>query len=212
MWLIWLTLAAALPAGAAPQDGPEEARRIAIETLATQQGIERDLIEVKGTERLQRGADAPACTNDASSTAPQVVGYRVLLRGAGKLYVVQVTRGTAVICGRGLALASVSPAGPTVPQVSRPEPSDPASRALVAQARADLARHLAVAESTVVFVSFSAVTWPNGALGCPRPGMAYTEVPRDGVLIRFEAAGRRFDYHGGAGRNPFLCAAEGVGP
>lgn len=89
-----------------------------------------------------------------------------------------------------------------------PDPADAASRALVAEARDDLARRLSVMPGDVRLVAFKSVVWPDNSFGCPRPGMAYTQVPRDGVLIRFEVDGRRFDYHGGSGREPFLCERE----
>lgn len=69
------------------------------------------------------------------------------------------------------------------------EPSDPASRALIAQARDDLAHRLRVATDEVRLISFAAVSWPNSALGCPRRGMGYLQVPQDGVQIRLEVNG-----------------------
>ena len=90
-------------------------------------------------------------------------------------------------------------------QKPQPEPDDPPSRALVAKARADLQRRLSVKTDEIELLEFKAVVWPDSSLGCPRPGMAYTQVQRDGVLIRFTAQGRIFNYHGGSGRDPFLC-------
>ncbi len=85
------------------------------------------------------------------------------------------------------------------------EPDDPASRALVDEARADLQRRLSVQADEIELLEFKAVIWPDSSFGCPRPGMVYTQVQRDGVLIRFSAQGRTFQYHGGSGRTPFLC-------
>jgi len=86
-----------------------------------------------------------------------------------------------------------------------PEPTDAGSRALIDQARNDLMKRLHIAADQVTFVSFNAVTWPDAGLGCPRPGVAYTQVPRDGYRIRFEVQGQPYVYHGGSGRAPFLC-------
>ena len=85
------------------------------------------------------------------------------------------------------------------------EPDDPPSKALVAKARADLQRRLSVSADEIELLEFTAMVWPDGSLGCPRPGMVYTQVERDGVLIRLRAQGRIFQYHGGSGRDPFLC-------
>lgn len=82
---------------------------------------------------------------------------------------------------------------------------DPAMRQLVAHAQADLAARRGVDASTVEVVEARAMTWPDPSLGCPQPGMLYKQVPVDGVLIRLKIDGTIFNYHGGAGRAPFLC-------
>ncbi|MCZ8131178.1 MAG: hypothetical protein O9284_07720 [Steroidobacteraceae bacterium] len=51
-----------------------------------------------------------------------------------------------------------------------------------------------------------AVTWPDGSLGCPEPGMAYAMalVPGYRVILRFEA--REYACHASA-RGGFKCCA-----
>jgi hypothetical protein len=74
---------------------------------------------------------------------------------------------------------------------------------LVQAAVQDLAQRLVITPEEVTVVEALAVTWPDGSLGCPQPGMAYTQVQVDGVLVILEAGGRRYEYHGG---DPlFLC-------
>ena len=46
---------------------------------------------------------------------------------------------------------------------------------------ADLAERGAAGEP--VLVSAESVTWPNGALGCPQPGMSYTQAVVDGMRV-----------------------------
>jgi len=87
----------------------------------------------------------------------------------------------------------------------------------VQQARKDLARRLGVDEALVEFVEAREVVWPDASLGCPRPGMAYIQVPRDGLLVRLAVAGEVYEYHSGDGRPPFLCehpapGGTGAGP
>src|ERR1044071_7735897 len=41
---------------------------------------------------------------------------------------------------------------------------------------ADAAKRFKVAASAVVLSRAEQVTWPNGALGCPEPGMMYTQA------------------------------------
>jgi hypothetical protein len=72
-------------------------------------------------------------------------------------------------------------------------------------AKADLARRRAVAPEAIQVIEVRDVTWPNRGMGCPQPGMAYKQVPVDGLLIRLESGGQIFEYHSGGNRAPFLC-------
>jgi hypothetical protein len=96
-----------------------------------------------------------------------------------------------------------SPALPT--GVAVPAPFDPALTALIERAKADLAQRRAIAIDAIAVVEVRSVTWPNPGLGCPQPGMAYKQVPVDGLLIRLENSGQVFNYHGGGSKAPFLC-------
>ncbi len=82
---------------------------------------------------------------------------------------------------------------------------DPALEPVVSIARQDLAQRTGVLPGDIVVVEAAAVVWPNPALGCPQPNMRYKQVPVDGVLIRLQAAGKIYEYHGGGTREPFLC-------
>jgi len=92
------------------------------------------------------------------------------------------------------------PLSPTIPP-----PASPGLAGLVEQATADLAQRLSVDLDRIDLVEAKAVVWPDGGLGCPQPGMAYTQVRRDGALIRLRAGKRLYNYHSGGGRPPFLC-------
>jgi hypothetical protein len=76
---------------------------------------------------------------------------------------------------------------------------------LVDLAKADLAQRLAVEITAITLISYDDVVWPDSSLGCPQPGMAYLQVPKDGSRIVLEFEGTTYDYHTGGGRNPFLC-------
>jgi hypothetical protein len=56
-------------------------------------------------------------------------------------------------------------------------------------------------------VTARAVAWPNGALGCPKPGMAYTQMVTDGYQVVVRAGGRTYDYRFGMSSAPRLCGA-----
>jgi hypothetical protein len=65
---------------------------------------------------------------------------------------------------------------------------------------AEIAGLAGVPVDQVVVVSAEAVTFPDGGLGCPQPGMAYTQVLVDGYKVVATAAGKTYDYRGtGAG-------------
>ena len=89
--------------------------------------------------------------------------------------------------------------------VALPQPLDPALAALVDGAKGDLARRQAVPIDKIDLVEVQSVTWPDGSLGCPQPGMAYPQVQVDGLLIRLSIGGQVFNYHSGGRRPPFLC-------
>src|SRR3990170_1712012 len=47
---------------------------------------------------------------------------------------------------------------------------------LVKQAQEDLAQRLGAPIDQISVVSVSEVVWPDGSLGCPQPGQAYTQA------------------------------------
>jgi hypothetical protein len=98
-----------------------------------------------------------------------------------------------------------APSQPVQPTPTGSVPVDAALRPLVDLAIADLARRLNVESTAITVVDAHAVVWPDGAMGCPRPGLAYPQVQQEGALIRLKAGGREYAYHSGGSRPPFLC-------
>ena len=78
-------------------------------------------------------------------------------------------------------------------------------RATVDDAVADLAGRLGVEPSAITVASVEEVTWRDGSIGCPQPGMMYPQVLTDGSRVVLEAGGRRYEYHAGGRRSAFLC-------
>jgi hypothetical protein len=88
-----------------------------------------------------------------------------------------------------------SPAGSELEPSGQPGGSiDPALDALVRPVVMDAASRLAVDPAVVALLSIDPVTWPDGSLGCPRPGELYTQALVDGHRIVVEAGGSRLDY------------------
>jgi hypothetical protein len=86
-----------------------------------------------------------------------------------------------------------------------PSPEDPHLSSQVKQAKDDLARRLSLAVDQITLLEVREVVWPDASLGCPQPGVAYEQVPQDGLLIRLDVEGRMYFYHSGGTKAPFLC-------
>lgn len=71
----------------------------------------------------------------------------------------------------------------------------------------DLAVRLGVSASAITVVKSEAMTWSDGSLGCPQPGMSYTQAIVDGFQVILSYEDRLFDYHADAEGEPFLCAS-----
>ena len=89
--------------------------------------------------------------------------------------------------------------------VAPPPSIDPAFETLVGHAVSDLATRLNIDSSKVETLSAQAMSWPDGSLGCPQPGLAYTQVMVDGALIELGVDGTTYSYHSGGSTAPFLC-------
>lgn len=83
--------------------------------------------------------------------------------------------------------------------------TQPPGDSLQALAVTDLAGRLGISAGDIEVLSEKSVTWRDGSLGCPRPGMMYTQALVEGSLIVLRAGGRDFSYHSGSGRPPFYC-------
>jgi hypothetical protein len=126
------------------------------------------------------------------------------------------TTGSAPTSGPPTSTPSTPPSSTApVPPVSIPGVSIPqgtpieATMPLVVAAVDDLAAQLGVAPDEVTVVQALSVTWPDGSLGCPEPGMMYTQALVDGTFVLLEAGGEQYQYHGG---DPLFRCEPGSGP
>lgn len=92
------------------------------------------------------------------------------------------------------------------------ETDDPRLNEAIRHARADLAERTGADPAQIEVLEARPVTWPDGSLGCPEPGMMYTQALVEGMLIRLKVHGETHEYHGAAGREPFLCPRERAKP
>ncbi len=72
-------------------------------------------------------------------------------------------------------------------------------------AREDLAKRLGVSMEETSVSGAIQVTWRSGALGCPKPGMNYTDALVPGVLIMVKVGNTAYRYHGSRDQQPFYC-------
>jgi hypothetical protein len=80
----------------------------------------------------------------------------------------------------------------------------------IALARKDLAQRQGADASPITLVAARHVTWRSGALGCPGPGMSYTQALVPGVLIILQAGNENFSYHAENNGVPFYCPSERI--
>lgn len=54
-------------------------------------------------------------------------------------------------------------------------------------------------------VTAESVTWSDGSLGCPEPGMGYTQALVPGYRVVLDVAGEEIHYHAGSDGEFFAC-------
>ncbi len=93
------------------------------------------------------------------------------------------------------------PAGADEDTATSTGPDERTSQPGVAAAMADLAERNAVALDEVTITELTAVTWRDGSLGCPMPGMQYSQALVPGQQLILSLASdptQSFAYHAGA--------------
>jgi hypothetical protein len=70
---------------------------------------------------------------------------------------------------------------------------------------ADASDRTGLDAEAIEVVQAEAVTWNDGSLGCPEPGMFYTQALVDGYHVILEADGEKLDYRVSAAGGFHLC-------
>lgn len=97
----------------------------------------------------------------------------------------------------------------TLPAQEEPMPQpDLTASPIVQQAMADLAERLGVDPAEITVVRVEEVDWPDGSLGCPQPGMLYTQALVNGSFIQLQVDNQTYNYHSGGARPPLLCTSK----
>jgi hypothetical protein len=98
-----------------------------------------------------------------------------------------------------------------LPQHSIPTPETVMTPATTEQseqvrlATEDLMQRINVLPEEISLVDVANVVWSDGSLGCPQPGMFYTQALVEGLRIRLQVGEVIYYYHSGRNQAPFLC-------
>jgi hypothetical protein len=129
-------------------------------------------------------------------------------------YAVAVASAAVMLVVGGCGESSPTAAEPEdrVSQSKQPDPGSGggsgqsgAPHGTAADAVDDLSSRLGIDRSQIRVVTHEEVTWRDGSIGCPKPGMMYPQVLTDGTRVVLEAQGRQYEYHAGGRRSAFLC-------
>jgi hypothetical protein len=75
----------------------------------------------------------------------------------------------------------------------------------IAAALVDAEKQTGTARADLKLQSAEIVTWPDGSLGCGKPGGMYTQAMVPGYRIRIRAGDKVLDYHSSARGQLVLC-------
>ena len=81
---------------------------------------------------------------------------------------------------------------------------------MIEAALADAAHRSTVARAEITVLSADPVTWADGSLGCPQPGMMYTQALVPGYRIVLQAGDQTLNYHAMSRGKPVFCPAGRV--
>jgi hypothetical protein len=103
---------------------------------------------------------------------------------------------------------SVNPDEVVPPEASSPVVGEVPEDVLAAM-KADLATRLGRPVDAARVIRAEQVIWPDGAIGCPKPGGIYTQATVPGYLVEFEFEGHNFRYHAPLTGAPVYCERPG---
>ena len=103
---------------------------------------------------------------------------------------------------------SVSPAGSSpspIPSLPTDGLAGQVPESVLVVVREDLSQRLGIDVTNASVVEAQAVTFSDGSLDCPEPGMGYTQALVEGYRLVIELDGRQYDYRVPAQGAPKLC-------
>ena len=83
---------------------------------------------------------------------------------------------------------------------------------LMDQVFAHAVSHTGVSASTMTVLRAESVTWPDGSLGCPEPGVQYTQALVPGYWVEIAVGDETLDYRLSEQGGMKLCETGGLIP
>lgn len=99
----------------------------------------------------------------------------------------------------------------TMPDTTDPDPTAPSTSvpdqqpAPVSAAISDLVERTGRDAGEISVATFEDVTWRDGSIGCPEPGVSYTQALVPGYRIELTVDGASWWYHGARDGDQFWC-------
>jgi|SRR5919199_4767610 hypothetical protein len=97
--------------------------------------------------------------------------------------------------------ANVAPLASAVPEANL----SPDQQQAVAAALRDAAAHLGVAATDMSVQQVEEREWGDSSLGCPQPGLLYSQVVTPGFLVVINSRGKQLEYHSDTRGRVVLC-------
>ncbi len=81
--------------------------------------------------------------------------------------------------------------------------------AILNQMKADLATRVGKSADGARVLRAEQVVWPDGSIGCAKPGVLYTQQTVPGYLVELEFDGKRYRYHAPLAGGAIYCERPG---
>jgi hypothetical protein len=165
-------------------DVQRAAALVAIDTLAAELGIAKDQVLVDTVRTVEWRDSSLGCPKPGVAYLSVISpGHRVTLRVDRQVHVVHESDNHAFVCVQTKAMGGITPQ------------RDLSFGPQMVAARKDLASRLGVTEREILFLSGEGKTWNDGSLGCPEPGVMYTQAQVHGWVLTFGHRQQVFTYH-----------------
>jgi hypothetical protein len=145
-----------------------------------------------------------------------IVGVMLLMAGCSQIIIPNTPDGTILSPSNSIQVAETQVIPTSASQgdaqmtPSLPAPGDAGLQSLIETAKEDLAQRLSLSVTQINLIEAKALTWPDSSLGCPQPGMAYTQILTPGYLILLEADRKVYEYH--ANRDTYVIFCKNPSP